>query len=52
MCQNLIWVVFDVEGCGVSSAEYSVHLVMCREFSVGKMAQDPDTGLSWEAFRG
>ena len=33
-----IWIVFYVEGCGVSSAEYSVHLVgvnrlsACREF--------------------
>ena len=37
MWQNLIWIVFYVEGCGVSSAEYLVHLVsvyMCREFSV------------------
>ena len=26
--------VFSVEGCGVSSAEYRVHLVVCREFCV------------------
>ena len=41
--QNLVWIVFYVEGCGASSAEYCVHLV-CREFFflciVGKMAQD------------
>ena len=27
MWQNLIWNVFNVEGCGASSAEYLVHLV-------------------------
>ena len=27
MWQNLVWIVFYVEGCGVSSAEYRVHLV-------------------------
>ena len=43
-----VWIVFYVEGCGVSSAEYSVHLVgvntlsACREFCcvLGKMVQD------------
>ena len=38
-----MWIVFCVEGYGVSSAEYRVHLV-CKEFLhlciVGKMAQD------------
>ena len=27
MWQNLVWIVFYVEGCGASSAEYCVHLV-------------------------
>ena len=27
MRQNLVWMVFYVQGCGVSSAEYRVHLV-------------------------
>ena len=27
MWQNLVWIVFHMEGCGVSSAEYRVHLV-------------------------
>ena len=33
MWQNLVWIVFYVEGCRASSAEYRVHLV-CREFFV------------------
>ena len=38
-----IWIVFYVEGCGVSRAEYSVHLVSVETIVlciVGKMAQD------------
>ena len=27
MWQNLVWIVFHMEGCEVSSAEYRVHLV-------------------------
>ena len=43
MWQNLVWIVFYVEGCGASSAEYRVHLVSVSSFLlciVGKMAQD------------
>ena len=43
MWQNLVWIVFYVEGCGASSAEYRVHLVSVYIFLlciVGKMAQD------------
>ena len=43
MGQNLIWIVFYLEGCGVSSAEYRVHLVSVESFPLcifGKMAQD------------
>ena len=39
-----IWIVFYAEGCGVSNAEYRVHLVnVQRVFLLGivcKMAQD------------
>ena len=39
-----MWIVFYVEGCGASSAEYRVHLVsVYRVFLlciIGKMAQD------------
>ena len=39
-----IWTVFYVEGCGVSSVEYRVHLVSVKRVFllciVGKMAQD------------
>ena len=38
-----MWIVFYVEGYGVSSAEYRVHLVNVKSFLlciVGKMAQD------------
>ena len=49
-------VVCYVEGCEVSSAELRCSFSGCIEsfllYIVGKMAQDPDTGLSWKAFRG
>ena len=34
-----IWIVFYVEGCGVSSVEYHVHLV-CKEFFVVHSSQN------------
>ena len=49
-----IWIVFYVEGCGVSSAEYSVRLVGMNRLEsfvvciVGKMAQD--VGMVWNCY--
>ena len=34
MWQNLVWIVFYVEGCGASSAQYRVHLVCVESFFV------------------
>ena len=33
MWQNLVWIVFYVEGCGASSAEYRVHLASVEFFA-------------------
>ena len=42
VCLMAHWVVFYVEGCGMSSAEYHVHLVGVNRLVgiVGKMAKD------------